>query len=162
VTIRTLTEQDRAAAVAVINAAAAWYAEFLGPDALADPEMTVAEWSAEAERMTWFGAFSHGELVGVIGLEYVKDVALLRHWYVHPEHQRTGAGSRLREHLEQAVTGVDRVVAGTYSANYKAQGALERAGYRQSADSEAVLRAYYDIPPNRLASSVTYERAVDS
>jgi hypothetical protein len=28
-----------------------------------------------------------------------------------------------------------------------------------SDDSEAVLRRYYDIPEDRLASSVTYEKA---
>ena len=47
---------------------------------------------------------------------------------------------------------------GTYAANYKARGILERAGYVLSADSEAVLRTYYDIPEERLRTSVTYEK----
>ena len=49
-------------------------------------------------------------------------------------------------------------IVGTYAANYKARGALEKAGYRLSPDPEAVLRAYYSIPEDRLTSSVTYEK----
>jgi len=37
---------------------------------------------------------------------------------------------------------------------------LQKAGYTLSPDSEAVLRAYYPIPEDRLKSSVTYEKAV--
>ena len=39
-------------------------------------------------------------------------------------------------------------------------GALSKAGYRLSADPEAVLRAYYSIPEDRLKSSVAYEKAL--
>ena len=160
ITIRKLTDQDREAAVGVINTAARWYDEIVPDSELGDVEMTAEEWSQEAQRLTWFGAFTEGQLIGVIGREYVSDVALLRHWYVLPDHQRSGAGSLLREHLEADVTGVDTIVAGTYAANFKARSALERSGYRLSSDSQAVLRAYYDIPDDRRASSVTYERSV--
>ena len=94
------------------------------------------------------------------GLERVRDVALLRHGYVLPDHQRAGLGARLVEHLETEARGVARVVVGTYRGNYKAQRALEKAGYRRSPDPEAVLRAYYSIPEARLQSSVTYEKTL--
>lgn len=158
--IRPLTPGDRDTALAVINQAARWYREFLPPEEYHDPEMTPAQFEAEARRMTWYGAFVKDTLVGVAGLEYVRNAALLRHAYVLPEHQRLGIGSRLREHLEAQVSGVRRIIVGTYAGNYKAQGALEKAGYRLSANSEAVLRAYYSIPEDRLKSSVTYEKAI--
>lgn len=160
VTIRPLTQADRDRALSVINAAARWYREFLPAEEYHDPEMTSAEFEAEARRMTWYGAFVAGALVGIMGLEYVRDAALLRHAYVLPEHQRLGIGSRLREHLEAQVRGVRRLIVGTYAGNYKARAALEKAGYRCSADSEAVLGAYYSIPEDRLHSSVTYEKAI--
>jgi RimJ/RimL family protein N-acetyltransferase len=158
--IRSLTDADRDAAVRVINEAARWYAEILPTHEVPDPEMTAEQWAAEAARMTWFGAEVEGELVGVVGLEYVDDVALLRHWYVAPGRQRQGIGTLLRRHLEAAVEGVDRVIAGTYAANHKARRALEAAGYRRSADPDAVLRTYYRIPDDRRSTSVTYERPV--
>ncbi len=156
--MRTLEEADGPAAVAVINAAADWYREFLPPEEIHGPEMTLEAWATEARRLVWFGAFDGDDLVGVMGLEYVLDAALFRHAYVLPERQRQGVAALLHNHLESHVRGVDRIVVGTYAANYKARAALEKAGYRRSSDSQAVLRRYYDIPEDRLASSVTYEK----
>ncbi len=158
--IRELSKDDRDPALAVINIAARWYSEVLPKDQVSGEEMTSEEWETESQRMTWYGAYAQEKLIGVIGLEYVDDVALIRHWYVLPDQQRHGAGSRLREHLEKSVTGVDRIVAGTYEVNYKARRALERAGYKLSDDPQAVLQKYYDIPDDRRASSITYERSL--
>jgi RimJ/RimL family protein N-acetyltransferase len=155
--VRELDHIDREAAVAVINSAAEWYSEFLPPEEFAGPEMTAGDWDAEAERMTWYGAFEAGELIGVMGAEPVRDVVLMRHAYVLPSSQRSGIGSMLLRHAESN-TAIERIIIGTYSANNKARNALEQAGYRLSADPEAVLREYYDIPEDRLQSSVTYER----
>ena len=156
--IRSLTLKDRDAALTVINTAARWYREFVPAAELHDPEMTPSDWDAEAQRMTWYGAFLGARLAGVMGLEYVRDVALLRHAYVLPEHQRQGVGSDLLDHLEAQVQGVPRILVGTYAENYKARYVLEKAGYHVSADSEAMLRTYYGIPEDRLRSSVTYEK----
>lgn len=158
--IRTLLPADRDATLAVINTAARWYREFLPPEEFHDPEMTPAQWEAEARRMTWYGAFAAGALVGVMGLEYMQDVALLRHAYVLAEYQHHGMGTRLREHLEARVRGVQRIIVGTYRGNHKARAMLEKAGYTLSPDSEAVLRTYYSVPEDRLKSSVTYEKAI--
>ena len=157
-TMRILTLADTDAGLDVINTAARWYREFLPPEEFHDPEMTREQFEAEARRLTWYGAFVGGTLVGVMGLEYVRDVALLRHAYVLPQHQRGGVGSVLGQHLERQVKGVARIVVGTYRENFKARSALEKMGYRLSPDSEAVLRAYYTIPEDRLKSSVTYEK----
>ena len=156
--IRSLTVHDRDAALTVINTAARWYSEFLPPADFRDPEMTPADWNAEALRMIWFGAIFGDRLAGVMGLEYVRDVALLRHAYVLPEYQRQGVGSHLLDHLEGQVQGVPRILVGTYAGNHKARHVLERAGYHLSVDSGALLRSYYGISEDRLRSSVTYEK----
>lgn len=156
--VRPLGPPDREAAVAVVNAAARWYREFLPPEEVHDPEMTAAQWDAETRTVRWYGAFDGGVLVGVMGLERQGPVALLRHAYVLPGDQRRGVGNRLREHLEAAAQGAERVVVGTYAGNYKARRALERAGYALSPDPVAVLRAHYRIPEGRLRASVTYEK----
>jgi len=164
VTIRRLDAADRGAAVDVINTAARWYREFLPAEEFHDPEMTAAQWDEEARRLTWYGGFLDNALAGVMGLEHVRDAALLRHAYILPEHQHHGIGLRLAEHLEGEARrerlgrGLRRLIVGTYARNYKARGALEKAGYRLSADSAAVLREYYAIPEDRLRASVTYEK----
>jgi RimJ/RimL family protein N-acetyltransferase len=156
--IRPLKLADRDDALAVINVAAQWYREFLPEEEWHEPEMTPAQWEAEARRMTWYGAFVGGDLAGTMGLEYIRDVVLLRHAYILPAYQQQGIGTCLLEYLERQVQGVQRIIVGTYAGNYKARRALEKAGYSLSADSEAVLRAYYSVPEDRLRSSVTYEK----
>lgn len=156
--IRALTETEGAAAVEVINAAASWYAEFLPAEEAAEPEMTFADWRREGERMVWYGAFTEDGLTAVVGLEYVHDAALFRHAYVRPDHQRRGVMTALYQHLEPLITDVELLIAGTYAANYQARNGLEKAGYVLSENSEAVLRRYYDIPGERLQTSVTYEK----
>ncbi len=156
--IRPLRAADREAAVAVINTAARWYREFLPEAEFRDPEMTPEQWEAEGRRMTWYGAFVADRLVGVMGLEYVQDAVLLRHAYIEPEFQRRGIGNLLRKNLEVRVERGSRIVVGTYAGNFKARNSLEKAGYVPSANPEAVLRRYYDIPEDRLRSSVTYEK----
>jgi GNAT superfamily N-acetyltransferase len=161
VMVRALGSSDRLAAVTLINRAASWYAEFLAPAELDEPEMTLAGWADEGRRMTWYGAFDGPHLVGVMGLEYAGDAVLLRHAYVQPDRQRQGIATLLRNRLEREVHGVERIIVGTYAANYKARAALEHFGYQLSADPKAVLRHYYDIPEDRLRSSVTYEKLLD-
>lgn len=156
--IRKLTSDDSHRAVEVINQAARWYREFLAPEELHDPEMDEAQWQAEGVRMTWWGAFYNGTLVGVMGSEPISDVALLRHAYILPDYQRQGVATALLKHIENSLLDIDMVFVGTYAANHKARGLLIKAGFCLSADSEAVLRTFYDIPENRLRTSVTYEK----
>ncbi len=158
--IRPLTAADREAALAIINEAARWFREFLPPAEYHEPEMMADQWDQEARKLTWYGAFLNGALTGVGGLERVRDVALLRHGYVLPPSQRAGIGALLVERLERDARGAARVIVGTYRGNYKAQRALEKAGYLRSPDPEAVLRAYYTIPEARLQASLTYEKAL--
>ena len=91
-------------------------------------------------------------------VEYAGDAALLRHDYVLPNRQRQGISKMLLNHLEQEIADVGKIIVGTYAANYKARAAFEKAGYQPSPGLEAVLRRYYDIPEDRLQSSVTYEK----
>lgn len=159
--IRELTSEDCADAVTVINTAAKWYREFLPPEDVHDPEMDEAQWEAEKQRMIWWGALVDGALVGVMGSEPIGEVALLRHAYILPRFQRQGVASALRGHIEARLTDAKRIIVGTYAANYKARGVLEKAGYVLSPDSESLLRAYYDIPEDRLLTSVTYEKVLN-
>jgi RimJ/RimL family protein N-acetyltransferase len=156
--IRQLTADHSAPAVEVINIAARWYREFLPPEEPHDPEMDEEQWLAEGRRMTWWGAFLGPSLIGVMGSEPIGEVALLRHAYILPGHQRQGVASALRAHIEARLFGIERVIVGTYAANYKARGILEKGGYTLSADSREVLRTYFDIPEDRLLTSVTFEK----
>lgn len=159
-TIRALTRADRDAALAVIRSGAQRYREFRPQVDFRDPDMTAGQWDTLCQRLTWYGAFIQGALVGVMALEYVRDVALLRHAYVLPNYQRQRIATRLGDALEALVLGIRRIFVWTYAGNYKARRGLEKAGYTLVADSETALRTYLCLPENRLKAAVAYEKPV--
>ncbi len=159
-TIRPVTSSERGAALHVINTAAEWYREFLRSEEHRPTEMDEAGWDGETQRLTWWGAYLDGLLVGVMGCEPAGDAVLMRHAYVLPRYQRIGIGTKLLNHLEGALPVPVRILIGTYLANYKARGQLERAGYLLSDDSESILRTYFDVPEDRLQKSIVYEKVL--
>src|SRR5438477_6129361 len=59
-----------------------------------------ASWRAAAGVELW-GCEADDALVGVMGIQPVRDVDLIRHAYVLPAHQRHGVGAALLQHLRQ-------------------------------------------------------------
>jgi GNAT superfamily N-acetyltransferase len=161
VSIRPYEGRDLAAALGVINAAAKSYHAFLPPEECHEPLMTPEAFEREAERVEFYVAEdAHGEVVGVMGLERVRDVALIRHGYIRPDRQRQGIGEALLARLERMAGAGTRVLIGTYRGNLAAQAHLRKHGYREVADSDAVLLAYYDIPEAQRRGSIAFEKKV--
>lgn len=92
-TIRPVTSSERGAALHVINTAAEWYREFLRSEEHQPTEMDEAGWDGEAQRMTWWGAFLDGLLVGVMGCEPARDAVLMRHAAVPADRNRHKAAN---------------------------------------------------------------------
>jgi GNAT superfamily N-acetyltransferase len=95
-----------------------------------------------------------GELVGVMGVQPVRDVVLIRHAYVAPARQREGIGAALLEHLVRAT---DRpLLVGTWAAAewairfYRRHG-FELVGPERTAE---LLRTYWSIPDRQIETSV--------
>ncbi|HZP88262.1 MAG TPA: GNAT family N-acetyltransferase [Burkholderiales bacterium] len=158
--VRVLSSSDQEAALEVINTAARWYEEILPVDALHPQEMDAGQWQDAARRMVWYGSFLESQLIAVMALQPIPPVALVRHGYVLPPYQRQRIGTALLEHLERAAGDAQRIIIGTYAANYKARAVLEKRGYRLSADSAAILARYFDVAADRAAQSVTYEKVL--
>jgi GNAT superfamily N-acetyltransferase len=157
--IRHYEPFDLPAALGVINAAARSYRAFLPPEQYHEPLMTPEEFRREAARMKVYLAVDRdGAVVGVMGLERVRDVALIRHGYVRPDRQRQGVGEALLVHLEGLVEPGTRILVGTYRGNAAAQAHLEKHGYRRVEDSDAVLRTYYEIPETQQLGSIAFEK----
>lgn len=159
--VRPYTASDLPAALEVINGAAKSYRAFLPPEEYHEPLMTREEFLREAGRVQFSVAENtSGEVVGVMGLEHVQDVALIRHGYVRSDCQRQGIGEMLLDHLERRVGTVSRILIGTYRANLAAQAHLRKHGYRPVADSDTVLRRYYAIPEAQRRGSIAFEKKV--
>jgi GNAT superfamily N-acetyltransferase len=157
--IRAYEPTDLPAALGVINAAARAYRVFLPAEDYHEPLMTPEDLRREAGRVRFYVAVEpNGEVVGVMGLERVGDVVLVRHGYVRPDRQRLGIGEALLRHLEEKVAPGTRIIIGTYRGNSAARAHLKKHGYRQVEDSDAVLREHYEIPEAQRRGSIAFEK----
>ena len=99
-TMRRCRADEQAEMARIINAAAERYRGAIPADCWHEPYMPAAELTREiAAGVAFWGIERAGALVGVMGIQPVQDVALIRHAYVLPAEQGRGVGGRLLEAL---------------------------------------------------------------
>ncbi len=111
------------------------------------------------KRMTFFGWEVNGELVGIMGLELIKDVTLIRHAYVLPQWQKKGIGSKLFKHIEGLVT-TPHLLVGTWTDARWAIEFYQKHGFKLLPDKDELLKTYWDIPQRQIDTSVVLGREV--
>ncbi|MGI9411202.1 MAG: GNAT family N-acetyltransferase, partial [Hyphomicrobiaceae bacterium] len=98
--IAACTSSDFSRILEIINLAAEAYRGVIPDECFHDPYMPAAELSREiAAGIDFSGCFDANRLTGVMGIQNVQDVTLIRHAYVDPGAQRSGTGAALLEHL---------------------------------------------------------------
>jgi len=137
----------------IINEAARAYEGVIPADCYHQPYMSMDELKREMKRMTFLGWEVNGELVGVMGLEPIKDVTLIRHAYILPRWQQQGIGSKLLNHLKTLVT-TSRLLVGTWADAYWAIRFYQKHGFVLQPDKDKLLKAYWDIPQRQIETSV--------
>lgn len=153
--IRRCREDESAAILAIINAAAEAYRGVIPADRWHEPYMPAAELAAEkAAGVVFWGNELDGQLAGVMGIQPVQEVHLIRHAYVLPSFQRTGAGGALLDHLRRSTPGT--MLVGTWAAAIWAIRFYERHEFRRVSDEarQRLLRRYWTIPDRQIETSV--------
>jgi len=157
--IRDCRDDERDAILAIVNAAAEAYRGVIPADRWREPYMPAAELEAElAAGVTFLGYEDDGELLGVMGIQPVRDVRLIRHAYVVPAAQGRGVGGALLDHL---LAGVDvPVLVGTWSGATWAIRFYERHGFVATTRERTaeLLRTYWTIPDRQIETSVVLSR----
>ncbi len=144
----------------IINDAAQAYRGIIPADRWKEPYMPREELVEEIKHgVVFWGAEHGGELVGVMGLQPVKDVTLIRHAYVATIHRGKGIGSKLLQHFLKQVTGP--ILIGTWAAAEWAIRFYEKQGFRRvtPAEKDRLLRIYWSIPERQVATSVVLANA---
>jgi GNAT superfamily N-acetyltransferase len=124
-----------------------------------EPYMPAHELEQEiAAGVVFWGYEAAAELLGVMGIQTVRDVRLIRHAYVLPGRQRSGVGTALLEHLIGVGTG--RLLVGTWAAAEWAIRFYERHGFELMSPEQSaeLLRAYWTIPERQIETSVVLAR----
>ena len=153
--VRPCEELDFGAILDIINDGAIAYRGVIPADRLHDPYMSTDELRREiASGVAFFGWQDASELNGVMGLQHVQDVTLIRHAYVRTAAQGTGIGSKLLEHVRSLAPG--SILIGTWADSYWAIGFYERHGFRvvSREEKEILLRRYWKIPERQVETSV--------
>jgi GNAT superfamily N-acetyltransferase len=153
--IRVCRDDEREAILAIVNAAAEVYRGVIPADRWHEPYMSLDELEAEiAAGVEFWGLEEDGSLVGVMGIQPVGDVELIRHAYVAPAWQGRGVGGALMAHLEARVS--RQLLVGTWAAASWAIRFYERRGF-VAVPRERIaelLRRYWSIPERQVETSV--------
>lgn len=153
--IRRCSDDESCRILAIINQVAEAYRGVIPDEGWHEPYMSEAYLETEiAAGVCFWGAEEDGELVGVMGIQPVKDVRLIRHAYTLPSYQGRGIGSRLLKHLRAG--GEQPMLIGTWTAADWAIAFYQRHGFRLAPAEQTaeLLRTYWSIPESQVATSV--------
>lgn len=153
--IRPCGEADVAAIYAVINDAAQAYKGVIPADRWREPYMPMQELRREIAAGVDFSGYEEaGELVGVMGIQQVHEVTLIRHAYVRTARRNQGIGAQLLTHLRRRTT--RPLLIGTWAAAIWAVRFYEQHGYRcvTPAEKDRLLRRYWEVPERQIETSV--------
>lgn len=154
-TVRPCRDEELTSVLTIVNAAAEAYRGVIPPDRWHEPYMSLAELQREiAAGVAFWGGEIDGELVGVMGIQPVLDVDLIRHAYVLPDRQRHGVGAALIEHLR--LESARRMLVGTWATATWAVNFYRRHGFElvSSTRAAALLKTYWSIPERQIETSV--------
>ena len=155
VEIRPCRDEERPAILAIVNAAAERYRGVIPQDRWREPYMSAEELDHEvAAGVVFFGAVLGTELAGVMGVQPVADVTLIRHAYVAPARQGAGAGGALLDALRARTPGP--MLVGTWAAADWAVRFYARRGFALVAPEQTapLLRRYWSVPDRQVETSV--------
>jgi GNAT superfamily N-acetyltransferase len=154
--ISRLGPADFNAILHVVNDAAEAYRGVIPEDRWKEPYMPAEELSEEIESgVEFYGWKEDGLLVGVMGIQPVNDVTLIRHAYVLTSRQQRGIGEKLLMHL-LSMARTSEVLVGTWEASSWAVRFYEKHGFRLMSKEEKnrLLRKYWNIPERQVETSV--------
>ena len=158
--IRPLEQSDLPVACEIINQSATAYRGVIPADCWHEPYMPIADLEADATNgVKFYGRLIDGRFVGIMGIQNVKDVTLIRHAYVRTEHRNHGIGRELLEFVTGLTT--RPILIGAWNAAHWAVRFYERNGFILCGEEETkvLLRTYWTITDRQLDESVVLANA---
>ena len=158
--INEYTTNDIPEILDVINDASLRYKSVIPDDCWSEPYMSVQELNDEFNNeVRMFGCHHNNKLIGVIGIQEVKDVILIRHAYTLTSYQNKGTGSALLEYLLKKNQN-SRLLVGTWRNAKWAIRFYEKFGFILHAKEQStlLLKKYWKISSKQIKNSVVLER----
>ena len=153
--IRRCDERDFEPIWSIINDGAHAYKGVIPADCWTEPYMSRDELRAEMEDgVTFWGYEETAALKGVMGIQPLDDVTLIRHAYVCSDSQKRGIGGSLLAHLRKLAGGP--VLIGTWADATWAIRFYEKHGFHvvTPEDKDRLLARYWNVPERQAETSV--------
>jgi GNAT superfamily N-acetyltransferase len=153
--IRRCDDRDFELIWTIINDGARAYKGIIPTDRWTEPYMSRMELQREIdEGVVFWGYEETGTLAGVMGLQQVQGVTLIRHAYVLTSWQKRGIGAHLLSHLRELAKGA--VLIGTWADAVWAIRFYERYGFQlvDSEEKDRLLKKYWVVPERQREASV--------
>ena len=153
--IRRCDDRDFEQIWTIINDGAQAYRGIIPADPWSEPYMSREKLKHEIDEGVGFWGFEEtGMIAGVMGLQQVQDVTLIRHAYVRTSSQKQGIGAQLLFHLRDRAIGP--VLIGTWAAASWAIRFYERHGFHivDNQEKDRLLKKYWSVPERQIETSV--------
>ena len=144
----------------IINNASLRYKGIIPDDCWHEPYMSEQELIDEfSDGVRMYGYHHNTKLIGVIGIQEVKDIILIRHAYTLTSYQGKGAGSALLKYLLKKNQN-SRLLVGTWKNAKWAIRFYEKFGFilHTKEETTLLLKKYWNIPSKQIENSVVLER----
>ena len=158
--ISEYTKSDATKILHVINDASLRYKGIIPDNCWHEPYMSEQKLIDEfSDGVRIYGYNHNNELIGVIGIQEVKDVVLIRHAYTLSSFQGKGVGSKLLEYLLKKNLN-SRLLVGTWKDATWAIKFYEKFGFilHTKEEKTLLLKKYWKIPSKQIENSVVLER----
>jgi mannose-6-phosphate isomerase-like protein (cupin superfamily) len=139
----------------IINDAASAYKGVIPADRWKVPYMSLDELRHEmSDGVVFWGYESDGELTGIMGIQPIQDITLIRHAYVRTGNRNQGIGGKLLDYLLTQIT--TPVLIGTWADAVWAVRFYEKYGFQRVSVEEKnrLLNKYWAIPERQVETSV--------
>jgi len=153
--IRVCGDDDFEVIYEIINDGASAYEGVVAADLLGEPYMSTDELRGElADGVVFWGYEEDGEVIGVMGIQDLQDVTLIRHAYVRTARRNRGTGGRLLSYLRRQTS--RPMLIGTWADATWAVRFYEGHGFRlvSPEEKDELLRKYWSVPDRQAQASV--------
>lgn len=154
--IRSASDSDFDDIYKIINDAAIAYKGIIPEDRWHEPYMSKQELKLQIKEGVQFTCFvdDSDEIIGVMGIQDMVDVDLVRHAYVRTKKRNSGIGSILINRLISRSS--KPILIGTWKAASWAISFYEKHGFQLVSEEEknSLLKKYWNIPDRQVQTSI--------
>ena len=161
--IRRCDDDDFEIIYEIISDAARAYEGIIPADLWREPYMSRGELRREINDGVVFWGWQEGDdLVGVMGIQDMQDVTLIRHSYVRTTKRNQGIGGKLLAYLREQTSRL--MLVGTWAEAAWAIRFYENRGFRlvTAVEKDRLLQRYWSVPRRQIQTSVVLKISADT